>query len=713
MGEVYRARDTRLERTVAIKVLPSVLAEDAQALDRFEREARAVAALSHPNILAIYDVGREGASAYVVTELLEGEGLRERLASGPLPPSEATDAAVQIASGLAAAHDKGIVHRDLKPENIFRTRDGRVKILDFGIAVRVAADSESATKVPTAAYPTEPGTVLGTPGYMSPEQIRGEPADRRSDVFSLGIVLYEMFSGKRPFRGKSAPEAMAAILHEDPLPMAGASGGLPSGLERVIRHCLEKSRERRFQSVHDLLFDLESLSAGAGPQESRPDSRLPSIAVLPFIDMSPGRDQEYFCEGMAEELINALTRIDGLSVASRTSSFQFRASGADIRAIGERLGVGTVLEGSLRKAGERLRITVQLINVADGYHLWSERFDRELKDVFAVQEEIAEQIVLALRVMWGKKDERGLVRVSTRSVEAYDFYLRGRQLFYDLRRSSLEKAREMFARATVTDPSYALAYAGIADVNSFLYMYWGASEEDLKAAEDASRRALDLAPGLAEAHASRGLAASLTRRWPEAEQEFEAALALNPRLFEAQYFFARTCVARGKLDEAIRRFEETAAAHPHEYSVPLLLGQFYHARGREADRLAVFRRGLGLAEEYARLHPEEPRPLYLAASALMALGERERAFDWAQRALAIDPGDPATLYNVACLYAIADETDLALEYLERAVEAGFRGKDWIENDADLQGLHGHPRFVAVLESLDRKGAGKESTGSRP
>ncbi len=710
MGEVYRARDTRLGREVAVKVLPQALAEDARTLDRFEREARAVAALSHPNILAIYDVGRDGASAYVVTELLEGESLRDRLASGPLPPTEAMNAALQIASGLAAAHAKGIVHRDLKPENVFITLDGRAKLLDFGIAARLTPESEGATRAPTAAYPTEPGTVLGTPGYMSPEQIRGEPADRTSDVFSFGIVLYEMFSGRHPFRGGSAPETMAAILREDPAPLPGGSRSLPSGLERLIRHCLEKGRERRFQSVQDLLFDLENLSEAASPTESRPDSRLPSIAVLPFIDMSPGRDQAYFCEGMAEELINALTRIEGLRVASRTSSFQFSAAGADIRAIGERLAVGTILEGSLRKAGERLRITAQLINVVDGYHLWSDRFDRELKDVFAVQEEIAEQIVLALRVMLGKKDEHGLVRVPTRSVEAYDFYLRGRQLIYEMRRPSLERARQMFVRATEIDPAYALAYAGIADVNSFFYMWWESSEESLKAAEDASRRALELAPGLAEAHAARGLAASLANRSSEAEREFEAALALNPKLFEAQYFAGRAAVARGDIDQAIRRFEETESAHPDEYSVPFILAQFYRARGQQAECLTALRRGLRLAERYIRRHPDEPRPLYLSATALAALGERERAFEWAERALAIDPTDQATLYNLACFYAVVGDTDRALDLLERTVEAGSGHKEWIEHDGDLQVLHGHPRFTAVLDSLDRQGTG---TSARP
>jgi serine/threonine protein kinase len=432
MGEVYRARDTRLNREVAVKVLPERLAGEPEALARFRREAQAIAALSHPNILAIHDFGEV---AYAVTELLEGETLQARLGKDLPSIRETIDYALQIARGLMAAHARGVVHRDLKPGNVFITSDGHVKILDFGLA-RFSERAGSTEELSTVSRHTTPGVIMGTVSYMSPEQVRGQSADHRSDVFSLGVVLYEMLGGHRPFQGDTGADTMSAILIQAPQDLSRLRPGIPPSLDRVVRRCLEKAVGDRFQSSRDLVFALETISDARAPATSvaAPD-RSHSIAVLPFTNMSPDPEQEYFCEGIAEEIINALTKIEGLRVASRTSAFQFKGKAQDIRRIGAALNVKTVLEGSVRAAGKRLRITVQLVNVDDGYHLWSERYDREMEDVFAIQDDIASSIVDALRLRLATARTAESRRPA--DLEAYQLYLKGQHHWYRRERGSI------------------------------------------------------------------------------------------------------------------------------------------------------------------------------------------------------------------------------------------------------------------------------------
>ena len=693
MGEVYRARDTRLEREVAVKVLPEAFAKDTDRLTRFEREAKAVAALNHPTILAIYDYGREGAVAYAVTELLEGASLKDRMASGPVPAREAVGIAAQVARGLAAAHEKGIVHRDVKPENLFLTRDGTVKILDFGLA-RSGPGGETGD-APTRSLMTSPGTVMGTAGYMSPEQVRGQAVDARSDLFSLGVVLVEMLSGHRAFHGGSAVETMAAILKEDPL--SGSGAALPAALERIVRRFIEKRPEDRFQTARDAAFALEALSGGAPARDAEAAPR--SVAVLPFADMSPAKDQDYFCEGLAEELIHALTKIPELRVASRTASFQFRGGGADLAAVAEQLHAEAILEGSVRKAGDRLRISVQLVNAADGFHLWSERYDRDMSDVFAIQDDITEKVVAALSLVLTERERRAMARPQTSQIEAYDLYLRGRQLYYRASSRNQRAAIVLFEKAVAADPDYALAYAGIADASAMLHMFHGGSPKDLVRAEAASLKALQLAPQSAECHASRGFAASAARRYDEAEREFKTALALDPRQFEAKYLFGRMRVAQGRIEEAVALWEEAVRIRPDDYNVPLLLHGFYYGLGREREALKMARVGVAAAEKHSALNPEDARPLYLGAGGLLLLGQRKRALEWAERAFVLGPDDDGVLYNLTCVYSRAGEPDKALDCLERAVQGGFTAGEWIEHDSDLDPVRETERFKALVARM--------------
>ena len=695
MGEVYRARDTRLEREVAVKVLAHSLSKDLDALARFEREAKSVAALSHPGILGLFDVGRDKDISYAVTELLDGETLRERLVAGRLPVRTALDYARQISDALAAAHGRGIVHRDLKPENVIVTGEGRTKILDFGIARRLF--EAGSPDEPTLAEPTRPGTLFGTPSYMSPEQLRGRPADARSDIFAAGVLLLEMLSGKHPFRRDSEAETMTAILNEDPTGLADPARPLAPALVRLIARCLEKSPEKRFQSARDLALDLEALAAEPGGITPAPKtSLLPSIAVLPLRDMSPSTDQEYFCEGMAEELLNALTAVRGLRVASRRSSFQFKGSSTDIREIGERLRVSTVLEGSLRKSGDRLRITVQLINVEDGYQLWSGRFDRGREDIFAIQEEIATSVAAALRVVLSEREKSVLGRAPTEAFDAYDFYLRGRQFFFRMGGNNIALAREMFGRAIALDPGYAAAYAGLSYCSYLLHQWFGAHDEDLRKAEEASRRAVELAPDSPEAHTALGNAFVLTKSYEKGEQEYRTAIRLNPALFDGHYFFARLCVEQGRMPEAALAFEKAGEVDPDDYQAPLLLALAYRALGRETDRLATMRRGLECARRHLALHPDDTRALYLGAGALVGIGDRAEGLEWARRATERDPEDSSILYNVACVYGLAGEKEIAIETLEKALRGGWGNLAWIRQDTDLESLHDHPRWKELV-----------------
>jgi serine/threonine protein kinase/Flp pilus assembly protein TadD len=730
MGEVYRARDSRLERDVAIKVLPEQFAREPNALARFYREVRAIAAMSHPHILTIHDIGTEHGLTYAVMELLEGQTLGKRIKSGVIDWRTAVEIATAIADGLAAAHAKGIIHRDIKPENIFLTNDSGVKILDFGLARLENKSAPPPSDVPL--LQTQPGLLMGTVAYMSPEQVRGQPADARSDIFAFGCVLYEMVTGRRPFLGQTPADTMSLILNESAPALSQSGRERPAELDRLILWCLQKDPAQRFQSARELAQALRSLGQGAltglaGGQQQletsayletpRPQPRgqfanlpaqgqLPaSVAVLPFRNMSSDSENEYFSDGLAEELINALTKVEGLQVASRTSAFAFKGKSEDVRKIGEQLNVRTVLEGSVRKAGNRLRISAQLVSAADGYHLWSETYNRELADVFAIQDEIAHNIAKSLQVILSEKDKRAREKIQTADVKAYDYYLRGRQFVHQFRRKGFEFALQMFSRAIAIDAGYALAYTGIADCHSLLYMRWDSNAAHLRQAEEASRKALELKPDLAEAHVARGLAVSLKKNYAEAEQEFENAIRLDPSLFAARYFYGRACHAQGKLLEAARLFEQACQLDPDDYQAASHLGSIYRGLDRQADAHAACQRAVQSIDRHLELHPDDARAYYLGAVVWCKMGEPARALEWANRALALDPEEPVTLYNVACFYSLQGQIDQALDCLENALKHGYAHKEWIEHDADLAALHGHPRYQAFIQALSNSGPG--------
>ncbi len=579
MGVVWKARDLKLDRDVAVKFLPEGAVDEPERRAFFEREAKAVAALSHPNIVTIFAVDEAEGTSFFTMELVDGQPLSRLVEPNGVALDRFLEIALPLAGAVAAAHARGIIHRDLKPQNIMIDATGTLKILDFGLArillplSRMLARDEGSTATLDADF-------AGTIAYMSPEQLRGLPVDHRTDLFSLGVVLFEWATGRLPFGGKTGPEKIAGALKEEPMSAIDLNPRLPRSLDRILRHCLEKEPRYRMASARDLRDELETLRLSAG--EGR--TGIPSIAVLPFADMSREKDQAYFCDGIAEEIINALCRVQGLRVASRTGSFQFKDTAADLREIGNRLRVESVLEGSVRKSDSRLRITVQLIEAARGFHLWSESYDREFHDVFAIQQEIAHSVVKALRVTLSPQEKGALAEVPTSEVQAYDYYLRGRSFYYRYGRHDIEFALQLFSRAIELDSGYALAHAGLADCWSYIYLYSERKDAVRLQAEAAGCRAVELAPDSAQAQASLAVALSLGPRKEEAKAAFEKAIELDPTLFEAWYFYARHVFAGGDLPKAVSLYEEAMRVRPEDFYSPLLIGPALRQAGPDGGR---------------------------------------------------------------------------------------------------------------------------------
>jgi serine/threonine protein kinase/Flp pilus assembly protein TadD len=695
MATVYLAQDGKHERLVALKVLHPEIAASL-GTDRFLREIKLAARLNHPHILGLHDSGEADGFLYYVMPYVEGESLRERLdREHQLPIEEAVHHAKAIASALDYAHRQGIVHRDIKPENVM-LYEGEAMVMDFGIAKAVSeAGNETLTQT---------GMMVGTPAYVSPEQAAGEVnLDGRSDQYSLACVLYEMLSGERAFTGPTAQAVMAKRFTDTAKPLRAIRGSIPESVERAVTKAMSTDASSRYRTAAMFAQALSSSSLTT-PSDTQtiPQqvvSTAKSVAVLPFVNASADPENEYFADGMAEEIINALSKVQTLRVASRIVSFALKGKNEDLGEVGRKLHVSTVLDGTVRKMGKRLRITAQLVNVADGYQLWSERYDREMEDVFAIQDDISQAIVKALRVILSEDEKKAIEKSRTENVEAYEYYLRGRQFFHQLRRKSLEYARQMFNKAIEIDPDYARAHAGVADCCSLLYTYFDARESNIRHADLASQRALELEPGLAEAHVARGIAVSLSRRFDEAEQEFETAMKLDPKLFEAPYFYGRALKSQGRFAEAAKLFERASAVRPEDFQAPTFLASTFESMGLTDEARAIERRVLKLIDERLQLNPDDARACNLAATTHAKLGETEPALEFARRSLEIDPDDPMLLYNVACTYSKVGKSDDALTCLERSIDKGFGHREWIEHDSDFDSIRDTPRFKAILQVM--------------
>jgi serine/threonine-protein kinase len=656
MGVVYKAEDLNLERPVALKFLSPRAMGTEEDQERFVHEAKAAASLNHPNICTIYEIANADGKTFIAMEYVEGENLRVLMKSGPFSLDEALAITADIARGLAAAHDKGIVHRDIKPANIVVTPNRVVKIMDFGLA-RVAGGAQL----------TQPGTTLGTVSYMSPEQARGDDIDGRTDIWSLGVVLYEMLTGRRPFVGDRDMAIIYSILNEAPRPPIELRPDMPETLAAILKKALAKDRNARYANALEFAGDVfavkGALETGAPatlamPSVGAPLRTRPSVAVLPFANLSAEPEQEYFCDGMAEEIINSLAQLDRLRVVARTSSFAFKGKNEDIREMGRQLGVETLLEGSVRRAGNRLRVTTQLINVADGCHLWSERFDREMEDVFAIQDEISLAVTDALKLRLLGEEKKKVVKRHTENFKAYRAYLKGRYHWFIRSSSDIEKAIEYLKEAVALDQEYALAYAGLADCYGVLSMYRPvAPEEVYPKAKAAAMRALELDDSLAEAHAALScIVENYEWDWAGAEREIERAIALNPGYATAYQWKAEGLIMRGRFAEAVEVMN----------------------KARELDPLSLFMNArVGLAFYYARRYDE--------AKAIL------------ETTLEVDPSFAQACYFLSLVYSMEERYEEAIELLP---EESFRA--WV---AILHAWNGDPdRAHEVMNDVLSRGS---------
>ena len=748
MGEVYRAKDVRLGRPVAIKVLRPESASSPERLARFEQEARTASALNHPNVITIYDIGRVDETAYIAMEFVEGKTFRELLELGPFPVPQLLHYATQIAEALAKAHAGGIVHRDLKPENLMVTSDGLVKILDFGLAKLTPAVS-SATSDPGIAL-TAAGVLLGTVQYMSPEQARTPSVDHRSDQFTLGMILYEMATGRRAFHRDSVSGTLAAIMFDEPVPASDLNPAVPEGLQRIIATCLQKEPKKRFATTSELARALAALRGGlplafesrAETQvriEAAPAAQQASVAVLPFVDMSPQKDQEYFCDGMAEELINALTQIPALRVVSRTSSFQFKGKTDDARTIGQRLGVRTLLEGSVRTAGERMRIGARLTNAADGYQLWSSQYDREMKDIFAVQDEIAGSILAALRVTLIKADDTPLVPPHTEAPEVYKLYLKGRHEWNKRTEDGLLRSLEYFQEAIDREPAYARALAGLADSYVLLGVYGiRPPSEVMPKAKATAARALEEAAdvslpgqsdtGLAAVHTTLGcVKAVYDWSWAESERHFRLAIERDPKYPTAHHWYAMNClVPMRRFDEATREIQLAQESDPLSPAIQASLGLVHYFAGRLVEAAAALKKTLETDGGFAMAHfflGQTYLRMERADDALAAIGNASRLSpasaefraglgnacalagqaDRARRILEDLKQRRSERYVSAALiaeiHAGLGETDEALSWLAEAERERSSELCWIGVRPAFSRLRTHPRFVELVRTI--------------
>jgi serine/threonine-protein kinase len=765
MGEVYRARDPRLNREVAIKVLPDGVA-DAKHLRRFEQEACAAGALNHPGILVVYDVGTDNGAPYVVSELLEGHTLRTRLEGGPLPVHKAVDVAGQIARGLAAAHDKGIVHRDLKPQNIFITDDGRAKILDFGLA-KLMRPAPLFDEGREAAECTESGVIVGTVGYMSPEQVRGEAIDHRSDVFAFGAVLYEMLSGVRAFRRDSAVETMSAILTEDPPEIASSARAVSPALARIVRRCLEKRAGDRFHSAHDLALALEAVSSGLPGPLSEPDrgpraapgvslsrrhlwwAALPallliagglygvlhhararpaadgirSVAVLPFENVGGDPSREYLSDGVAETLINELSRLPGLTVMARSTTFRFKGKDSDPRQVGRDLGVGAVLTGRVSLRGEAVVVGAELVDVDRGTHIWGEQYTTSMADISAVQQEIAANISRGLRLKLAPGDKTIVARDHTESGEAYRLYLLTRHELSKGTQEGAKKALELAQRGTREDPGYAPAYVALADAY-FLYGAQGLlpSRQAASGSAAAATKALELDETLAEGHSALGRVAIVADwAWARGERELRRALELNPNSADAHETFGMYLLTvRGRPKEGIEHLRRAGALDPLSVARRGLLVFAYYL-DRQYDQSVVaareipdFERNANFAMMYReqgryeesiaefRKDPDQEGDAILAhLGNTYARAGRVREARECLRALEnLVRKDHIGMYGIALVHAGLGEKDQAFEWLERAFTERDKGMLFLKVDQALDPLRSDPRFDDLVRRMN-------------
>jgi len=718
MGVVYKAKDTRLGRSVALKFLPDDISQDSQAIERFRREARAASSLNHPNICTIHDVGEFEGRPFIAMELLEGQTQKHRISGKPMNLSEILDIGIQIAEGLEAAHAKGIVHRDIKPANIFLVNRGPAKILDFGLAKLATqrqhlAESLGGSSLQTRTHMgdedllTNPGSSVGTVAYMSPEQARGEELDARSDLFSLGVVLYEMSTGTVPFAGTTVALIFDGILNSTAAPATKLNSRLPLALENIFGKALEKDTDLRYQTAGELRADLKRLKRdldsnrrpaadsgdSSGSRAVAAASVKKSVAVLYFENQSGGKEDEYFRDGMTEDIITELSKITQLQIFPRSEMLAFRDKPTAAPQVGQQLGATFVLEGTIRRSGNRLRITAQLVEGSTRHSVWAERYDRQLEDVFAIQDEIARSIAQALRITLTPQEEKTIGLKPTENTQAYDFYLRGRSY---TRRENMDYALQMFEQAIQLDKNFALAHAGIAHLCGLIYELREQSADWISRGLAACDRAMALAPDLPEVMVARARLFYAQKKYEESELMARRAIERKGDCDGSWNILGRALLSSGKYEEAANIAEQALEANGDDYNTYVPYNVCVERLGRKKEAGKIRDRMNVVLRAQLELVPEDVRARILLATNLAYGGEAEESIRHLQTAVALRPNDGNTLYNAACTYGVLGRKAEALETLKKAFAAGYGNVNWAARDSDLDCLHDNVEFRKLV-----------------
>ena len=713
MGVVYEAEDTNLGRHVALKFLTPTMAKDANLLQRFQREARAASSLNHPNICTIHGIEQDESEHFIVMELLDGESLADRIRRGPLDIESVLILGAQIVDALESAHSKGIVHRDLKPANIFVTARGQAKILDFGLAKIDRQKPDADSNIPTAIADglTSAGATMGTVAYMSPEQARGEITDARTDLFSSGTVLYQMATGVLPFQGDTSAVVFDSILNRDPLPIEQANPSVPPELGRIIGQALEKDRDLRFQSATDLKTALKRLKRDldsgrhSGETSAIHSSRVPqtvhehSIAVLYFENLSGMKEDEYLRDGITEDITTELSKIRRLKTFSRAMVLSFRDKPVTAGHVGQELGASYVLTGSLRRAGNRLRINAQLVDASTDFPLWSERYDREMEDVFAVQDEIASKIAAALRITLSPQEQQALAARPTENMQAYDLYLRGRNYARRVGRQDMMFALQMYENAVALDPNFALAHAGLANVCAEYYWHFERNQGWLDRAISSTKIASAKGSDAPEIKLAEAWVDYAEARYEKAIDTMRAALEKDPDLDGGYYLLGRALFEAGRYQEVVDMMDKALAHAGENYNTAMPIHNALGALGKKDALKNYVHRELAVYEEALKKTPEDARVRVLLAGGYALLGRFEDAKREADMAMALRPDDAMILYNSACAYCAMDNAKDAMIAIKKAWESGYTNATWTRQDPDLAILHGDPEFERLYPAV--------------